>query len=310
MSRIDAWQACDLCIRAWFFDRFAVNLSVCAFGAQGPSTKHDMTQTAAMAGEIFQPTEYVNGDFNSGILLLCDHARNTVPGEYGDLGVAPEQFERHIGYDIGARAVTLELARRLNAPACLSTFSRLLIDPNRGEDDPTLIMRLSDGAVVPGNAGVDARERAYRIAHFHRPYHDLIDETLDAMIAKALPPVMVSIHSFTPVWRGAPRPWHATVLWDSDPRAVEPMLRDLRADGDLVVGDNEPYDGALKNDTMYRHATRRGLAHILLELRQDLIAGENGQLEWAGRLVPILQAIAALPDCRKIKYFKSRCDKT
>ncbi|MCX2725335.1 N-formylglutamate amidohydrolase [Roseibium salinum] len=266
-----------------------------------------MTRPAAAAGEIFEPTEYIDGDFNSGILLLCDHARNTVPREYGNLGVPPEQFERHIGYDIGARAVTLELARRLNAPACLTTFSRLLIDPNRGDDDPTLIMRLSDGAVVPGNARADAGERARRIDLFHRPYHQLIERTLDAMIAEAAPPVIFSIHSFTPVWRGVPRPWHVTVLWDSDPRAVEPLLDGLRTQEGLIVGDNEPYDGALKNDTMYQHATQRGLAQALLELRQDLIADEAGAMEWAGRLEPVLRKIAGLPGCRQIRHFKSRC---
>jgi len=267
-----------------------------------------MTDTAAEAEKAFQPFEYVHGDFASGILLLCDHASNAVPREYGDLGVPPEQFQRHIGYDIGARAVTLELARRLNAPACLSTFSRLLIDPNRGDDDPTLIMRLSDGAVVPGNATVDKAERANRIARFHKPYHDLIDRTLDAMLAGGPPPVIASIHSFTPVWRGVPRPWHATVLWDCDPRAVRPMLDGLRAQEGLIVGDNEPYDGALKNDTMYRHATRRGIAHVLLELRQDLIADETGANEWAGRLEPILRDIGRRPDCRRIQVYKSRSD--
>lgn len=267
-----------------------------------------MTQTAAIASETFRPTEYVAGDLKSGLLLLCDHARNTVPPGYGNLGVAPEQFERHIGYDIGARAVTLELAKQLGAPACLSTFSRLLIDPNRGEDDPTLIMRLSDGAVVPGNARVDEAERRFRIEQFHKPYHDLIDQTLDAMIGVAAPPVIVSIHSFTPIWRGVPRPWHATVLWDLDARAVEPVLSGLRAQDDLVIGDNEPYDGALKNDTMYRHGTSRGLAHVLLELRQDLIADQAGQMEWAGRLAPILRDIASLGACREIRHFNSRTD--
>lgn len=272
--------------------------------------KREMIETAAEteAGVAFQPTEYIHGDPESGLLLLCDHARNTVPPEYGDLGVPADQFERHIGYDIGARAVTLELARRLQARACLTTYSRLLIDPNRGEDDPTLIMRLSDGAVVPGNARVDARERAYRIEAFHKPYHDLISRSLDEMIEKAPAPVVVAMHSFTPVWRGVARPWHATVLWDCDPRAVRPMLQGLRAQDGLVVGDNEPYDGALKNDTMHRHATGRGLAHALLELRQDLIADQRGVMEWADRLEPVLREIVANPDCRRIEHFKSRSD--
>ncbi len=267
-----------------------------------------MIETAVAAEAAFEPTEYIHGDLKSGILLLCDHARNTVPAPYGDLGVPLEQFERHIGYDIGARAVTLELARRLQAPTCLTTFSRLLIDPNRGEDDPTLVMRLSDGAVVPGNARVDTVERTNRIQQFHQPYHDLIDGTLDAMLSAGAPPVIFSIHSFTPVWRGVPRPWHVTVLWDSDPRAVAPLLQGLRAQDSLIVGDNEPYDGALKNDTMYRHATCRGLSHALLELRQDLIADDAGVLEWADRLEPLMRDIAAQPACRQVRHFKSRCD--
>ncbi|MEP1934085.1 MAG: N-formylglutamate amidohydrolase [Roseibium sp.] len=267
-----------------------------------------MSKKELLPTEDFQPFEFIEGNLKAGILILCDHARNTVPDEYGDLGVAEEQFERHIGYDIGARAVTLELARRLDAPACLSTFSRLLIDPNRGEDDPTLIMRLSDGAVVPGNAKVDAKERARRISGYHKPYHGLIDQTLDQMTGVAPAPVVISLHSFTPVWRGVPRPWHATVLWDSDSRAVTPMIEGLRAQKDLVVGDNEPYDGALKNDTMYRHATRRGFAQALLELRQDLIADTAGATEWADRLEPILKDLSQSQDCRRVKHFKSRCD--
>jgi predicted N-formylglutamate amidohydrolase len=267
-----------------------------------------MTDPALMPDTSFQPYEYVHGDERAGLLLLCDHARNSVPKEYGDLGVPAAQFERHIGYDIGARAVTLELAKRLDVPACLSTFSRLLIDPNRGEDDPTLIMRLSDGAVVPGNAKADASERQRRIELFHKPYHDLIDSTLDMMVAAAAPPVIISIHSFTPVWRGVPRPWHVTVLWDSDPRAVAPMLGGLRVQEDLVVGDNEPYDGALENDTMYRHATKRGLAQALLEIRQDLISDDAGAVEWADRLEPILKDLVQNPDCRQVRHYPSRCD--
>lgn len=267
-----------------------------------------MIDPAKNTVDEFTPYEYVDGDLSSGVLLVCDHARNTVPSEYCGLGVPAEQLQRHIGYDIGARAVTLELARRLDLPACLSTFSRLLIDPNRGEDDPTLIMRLSDGSVVPGNAGVDLAERERRIARYHKPYHDLVDATLDMMLKTAPPPMVFSIHSFTPVWRGTPRPWHATVLWDTDPRAVVPLLDGLRGQADLVIGDNEPYDGALKNDTIYRHATRRGLSNALLEIRQDLIADDAGVREWAGRLETIIKKLSADPQCRKVQRYRSRCD--
>lgn len=260
------------------------------------------------ASLTFDPVETVRGSLTCGVLLICDHARNCVPPGYGDLGVPAEQFERHIGYDIGARAVTLELARRLNAPAVLSTYSRLLIDPNRGEDDPTIVMRLSDGTVIPGNAHIDAAERQHRVERFHRPYHAEIDRVLDAMTQAASPPVLISIHSFTPSWRGVPRPWHATVLWDSDPRAVTPFMDGLAAQADLIVADNEPYDGALKNDTMYRHGTQRGLANALLEIRQDLIAEQPGVLEWADRLEAIVKGLAENADCRQIQHYPSRCD--
>ncbi|MEP0232110.1 N-formylglutamate amidohydrolase [Roseibium sp.] len=265
---------------------------------------------SAPANARFDPTETIEGDLAGGLLLLCDHARNAVPPEYGDLGLPAEEFERHIGYDIGVRPLTVELAERLGAPALMTTYSRLLIDPNRGEDDPTIVMRLSDGAVIPGNARIDQTERQSRIARFHRPYHDLVDATLDVMLGKAPPPVIISIHSYTAVWRGVPRPWHAGILWDSDERAVRPFINQLKAQKDLVVGDNEPYDGALKNDTMYRHATRKGIAHALLEVRQDLIADRPGVLEWADRLQPILEDLRKRADLRQISHHQSRADRT
>jgi predicted N-formylglutamate amidohydrolase len=251
--------------------------------------------------------EHIPGDPESGLLILCDHAGNAVPRGYGALGLPPVEFERHIAYDIGVRALTFALARALNAPAVLTTFSRLLIDPNRGEDDPTLIMRLSDGAVVPGNADHDAQERERRLAAYHRPYHAAIGAQIDAAIAAGRPPVILSVHSFTPVWRGVPRPWHAGVLWDSDPRFALPLLDSLRAEPDLVVGDNEPYDGALKNDCMYRHGTERGLAHALLEVRQDLIGDAAGVSAWAARLQPMLRRLLGeLPDLGTIRHYGSR----
>jgi predicted N-formylglutamate amidohydrolase len=189
--------------------------------------------------------------------------------------------------------VTRHLAMRLGAPAVLSTFSRLLIDTNRGEDDPTLIMRLSDGTVVPGNATVDEEERARRVRLYYRPYHTAIDAAVDRALAAGRPPILVSIHSFTPVWRGRVRPWHAGILWDRDARLAAAMIEALRSDPELVTGDNEPYSGALANDTMSRHGTGRGLAHALVEIRQDLIGEEAGAIAWADRLVPILAAINA-----------------
>ncbi len=254
----------------------------------------------------FPPFALVDGDPAAGVLVVCDHADNRLPPAYGDLGLPASEFRRHIAYDPGAAAVARSLASRLTAPAVLSTFSRLLIDPNRGEDDPTLIMRLSDGAVVPGNAAVDAHERARRIARFHAPYHAAIDAAIDHALAAGQPPIIISIHSFTPVWRGRTRPWQVGVLWDSDPRIALPLLSALRAEGGLTVGDNEPYSGALAEDCMYRHGSRRGLAHGLVEIRQDLISTAAAAEAWAERLARIVAGLNRLPGVHEIRHYGSR----
>jgi predicted N-formylglutamate amidohydrolase len=258
--------------------------------------------------EVFAPFATVDGDPACGLVLVCDHAANRVPASYGDLGLPEAEFQRHIAYDPGAAAVTQALAAGLGAPAVLSTFSRLLIDANRGEDDPTLIMRLSDGAVVPGNARVDAAERAHRIAAFHAPYHTAIAAAVDRALATGVVPAIFSVHSFTPAWRGARRPWHAGVLWDKDSRLAVPLITALRADAGLVVGDNEPYAGALLNDTMCRHATRRGLAHALIEIRQDLIAEPSGVAGWGERLAAILKTLNRDPNIHRVQNHGSLAD--
>lgn len=258
--------------------------------------------------EAFAPFVTIEGDAASGLLIVCDHAANALPAEYGDLGLPAEEFRRHIAYDPGAAAVTRAMARTLGAPAVLSTFSRLLIDANRGEDDPTLIMKLSDGAVVPGNAEVGAAERARRIRRFHVPYHAAIAATLERMRATGVTPAIFSVHSFTPVWRGIRRPWHAGVLWDLDPRFAVPLIEALRAEASLVVGDNEPYAGALRNDTMNRHATVAGLAHALIEVRQDLLADEAGVAAWSDRLSAIVGQLNRDPAMHEVRFYGSKAD--
>lgn len=261
---------------------------------------------------LFDSCTRIEGDSACGWLIVCDHASNALPEEYGTLGLPPQQLERHIGYDIGAAGVTKELARITGAPALLANFSRILIDPNRGEDDPTLIMRLSDGAVVPGNADIGEAERARRIARYYAPYHQAIDDTIDAGIAAGRPPAILSIHTFTEKWRGAPRPWHAGVLWDKDPRLPVPLIRALQAEDGLVVGENVPYTGELKGDCLYRHGTQRGLAHALVEIRQDLVREETGQHEWAHRLARIMGGLFAeagtQPDLNAVCHYGSNTD--
>lgn len=233
----------------------------------------------------------VDGDARAGILILCDHAENTIPTAFDCLGLKEQDLHRHIAYDLGAASVAERLAESLGAPAILSRFSRLLIDPNRGLDDPTLMMQITDGLVVPGNVGLDADALQWRIDTYYKPYHQAIARAVDKAIALGKPPVIVSIHSFTQAWKGVHRPWGVGVLWDKDPRLALPLLEALRAVPGIEVGDNVPYSGQLKGDTLYRHGTRRGLAHALVELRQDLILGPDGQAEWATRLATVLRKV-------------------
>lgn len=254
----------------------------------------------------FQPVERIEGPADAGVLIVCDHASNALPPEYGSLGLPPEAFARHIAYDIGAAGVTRRLAKFLNAPAVLSCFSRLLIDPNRGGDDPTLVMRISDGAMIPGNARIDAAEVEKRREKYWRAYRDAAVAEIERMSASGVIPSIISIHSFTPVWKGFARPWHVALLWDCDPRLAKPLIAGLQGERDLIVGDNEPYDGALAGDTMWELGTSRGLPHALVELRQDLIADEKGQAEWAERLARELKPILADPAVHRIEMHPTR----
>lgn len=261
-----------------------------------------MTRTA-----VFAPFEIVEGDRRAGLVLVADHARRDLPEEYGDLGLPASEFDRHIAYDIGVETVTRKLAELTGAPAVIAGFSRLLIDPNRGEDDPTLIRQLYDGTVVPANYPMAPEERERRLDLFYRPYHDAVGAmTASVAAASGKAPFIFSVHSFTPVMQGYVRPWHVGVLWDLDDRVARPLIEALAADPLLVVGDNEPYDGALRGDTMYRHAIVNGFAHALIEIRQDLIADAGGAEEWADRLAPIVDAINRRPDIHEVRQYGSR----
>ncbi len=255
---------------------------------------------ARVHSEGFVPVEVVDGRMDSGILLLCDHASNALPSSYGTLGLPPEALETHIAYDIGAAAITRRLAARCSAPALLSRFSRLLIDPNRGAHDPTLVMRLSDGRIVPGNARIDATEIDRRRSLYWSPYRQAIAAHVAAMLAEGPPPAVIGIHSFTPVWKGARRPWQIGVLWDGEPRLAAPLIAALAAEG-LEVGDNEPYAGALPGDTLDAEIAPHGLAGLLIEIRQDLIADPAQALGWADRLAELLVPILARPDVHEVR---------
>ena len=255
----------------------------------------------------FKPFEIVEGDRSRGLVLLGDHAKRDLPEEYGRLGLPETEFERHIAYDIGVEWLVRRTAELTGAPAIMATFSRLLVDPNRGADDPTLIRQVYDGTIIPGNYPLDDAERDRRLRNFYQPYHDAVSALIASVArASASTPLVISLHSFTPRLAGKERPWHVGVLWDADDRAVRPIIDTLGADPELVVGDNEPYDGALQGDTMNKHCTANGIPHVLIEIRQDLIATREAAEAWASRLAPILDAINARPDIHVVGEFPSR----
>jgi predicted N-formylglutamate amidohydrolase len=225
-------------------------------------------------------------------VVLADHARNRVPAALDRLGLPHAPLERHIAYDIGVEWMTRRLAERLDAPALLHGYSRLIIDPNRPLDDPTSICAISDGVVVPGNRDVAPEAAAERAAAFHRPYHTAVDAEIRRIEALGTVPAVISMHSFTAALRGAERPWHVGILWAEDGRIPKPLMTALAADGSICVGDNEPYSGRnLHGYTMETHALPRGLPNVLIEVRQDLIATEAEAVAWADRLADALAPI-------------------
>ncbi len=221
-------------------------------------------------------------------MLLADHAGQQVPQALQRLGLPQAELDRHIGWDIGIGGVTRALAARLDAWAIEQTYSRLLIDCNRPLASPTLIPEVSDGTVVPGNAGLSDVQRQQRIDAIHAPYHARIDAELAARADAGRPTLLVMMHSFTPVMNGVARPWHAGVLYHRDTRFAHALLHALRDEGDLVVGDNQPYSVSSSSDyAVPVHGEGRGLVHVELEIRQDLIADAAGQHAWAERLARI-----------------------
>ncbi len=227
-------------------------------------------------------------------LVVCDHASNAVPRALGTLGLNHHQLSLHIAWDVGAAALARRVAQRLALPLVRAGFSRLVIDCNRRLDDPASILPVSDSHAVPGNADVTRAQRHARTAAIYDPYHAAIEAELAQAARRAAAPALISMHSFTPIMRGHRRPWHCGILWDRDPRLPLPLLAALRADGELHVGDNEPYSGRDPSDyTVSAHAKSRGWPHVCIEVRQDLLQSEAGIEAWSERLAPPLAALLA-----------------
>jgi predicted N-formylglutamate amidohydrolase len=221
----------------------------------------------------------------SAFFLICDHAGSLIPRRLGSLGLDSVDLERHIAWDIGAAAVARELAALLDATVILQNYSRLVIDCNRPIGSPSSIAASSERTIIPGNASLDAADAQRRAHEVFEPYHDRIVRLLDDRKARGQPTMLISIHSFTPVFMAEARRWHAGVLYNRDPRLARSLLEVLGSDPALLVGDNEPY--AVSDETDYAipvYGEKRGLPHVEIEVRQDLITDARGQHEWAVRL--------------------------
>jgi predicted N-formylglutamate amidohydrolase len=213
-----------------------------------------------------------------------------LPSQLGDLGVSEAELRRHIAWDIGIADVGRRLAAHLDAFLITQTYSRLVIDANRRPGSPQSIVTVSEGTRIPGNEGLGADAAAQRADAIFHPYHERIREELDARAAHSRRAILVTLHSFTPVFLARARSWHAGVLYNRDARLARIMLDLLREEPALVVGDNEPYAASEQTDyALVEHGERRGLLNVEIEIRQDLIEQQAGQVQWAERLARLLE---------------------
>ena len=241
------------------------------------------------------PVEILNAEGPSPIVLLCEHAANYIPPEYGGLGVSAAELQRHIAWDIGAAEVTRHLSRLLGAAAFLGTYSRLLIDLNRPLGVRSSIVPRSEATDIPGNAGLSAAERERRERLIFTPHHAAIEAHLDARTRAGRKTVIVAIHSFTPVYLGNARQWHVGILFEKARSLAEATIERLRAmDPALNVGANVPYSVTIEEDYgLLVHGDNVGNPAILIEIRQDLIATPDATESWAHRLAPVLTEVCA-----------------
>jgi predicted N-formylglutamate amidohydrolase len=258
-------------------------------------TVSDEPQSCILEPGHGQPVHQINVAGRSSFLFTCDHYGRLIPPSLGDLGLPEDELVRHIAWDIGIAGVAERLAALLDAHLVAQRYSRLVIDCNRPPGVKSSIPILSEATTIPGNEGLSREMAEARQRAIFDPYHHCIDEVIGQRLSEQRPTVLVALHSFTPVYAGIARPWHIGTLYHHDTVLPRRLLKALRAEGDLVVGDNEPY--AVSDQTDYTipvHGEARGLVNSGIEIRQDLIADETGQRQWAERLARILGEIEPL----------------
>jgi len=248
-----------------------------------------------LEGEDVPPVLEDNAEGSSPFLLTCDHYGRTIPRILGDLGLPANEFTRHIAWDPGIAGVADALSKHLDAHLIAQRYSRLVIDCNRPPGAASSIPLISEATTIRGNEGLTREEAKARRQAIFDPYHRRIHEVIDRRLRESIPTVLVSLHSFTPVYAGIPRPWHIGTLYHRDTRLPPLLLKLLRAESDLVVGDNEPYAVSDETDhTIPVHGEARGLMNSGIEIRQDLIADQAGEKLWADRLARIFAEIETM----------------
>ena len=247
-----------------------------------------------LAPDESDPVTFTNENGRSDFFLTCDHGGRAFPRRLGRLGLAERDTFRHIAWDIGIAEVGRRLSAALDAALIVQTYSRLVIDCNRDPGVPSSIPEMSEDTEIPGNRNLGEADRLARRDAIFRPYHDRIAAALDRRRDEGRPTALIALHSFTPVFHSVSRPWHVGVLFNRDARLARALLDLLRAEGDLVVGENEPYRVTdLTDYTVPVHAERRGLPYVEIEIRQDLVLEPEGQAAWGARLARLLPAAYA-----------------
>ena len=237
------------------------------------------------------PATLLNEEGRADFFFACDHGGRAIPRRLGALGLAASDTFRHIAWDIGIGEVGRRLSAQLDAALIVQTYSRLVIDCNRDPSVPSSIPEISEDTEIPGNRNLSKADRAARRTAIFEPYQQGIAAALDRRRAGGRRSVLIALHSFTPIFRGVARPWHVGVLFNRDARLADPLLVRLRCEVDLVVGENQPYRVSDQTDyTVPIHGERRGLPHVEIEIRQDLITDAVGQAAWAERLARLLPA--------------------
>lgn len=248
--------------------------------------------------------ELINKNGAADVLLICDHASNRIPQSLERLGLTGSALEQHIAWDVGAAAVTRQLSKRLDAAAVLAGYSRLVVDANRRPGDLSAMPEISDGIHIPGNLGLDSTARQQRTDELFWPYHGAVSDHLASIWQRGTPPILLSIHSFTPAMNGEQRPWHIGILWNRDPRLAHLIMQTLEARPEgYRVGDNLPYAGTELAYSLDFHAGVLGLAHCVVEIRQDLIATPEGVTEWSSVLEDVMEEIGGEPTLHDVIHF-------